>query len=308
MWRLCPLLAALSIVLVSPLAQAQMQPAAAQAEQRYQALIDQALLEFGRAQWAEARALFAAAHALTPNARTLRGMAMADFNLRAYERTVAELEAALDEPTRALDPPLRAQVEELLGRAQTFVSRYTLIVRPASALLIFDGLTPVRDRHGRVLLGLGRHVLRASAVGHRAVERTLEVHSWQDETLLLDLPDEHAETIHFAPVERSSSVRPWAWGSTIAAVALLAIGAGTWFTADQRYAEAKRMCPQGCVQLPESARAIPALESTSYATWAVGGALGITAVVLWTIKEGDSPSKPPGTTSYWPGARASGSF
>ena len=44
------------------------------AEAQYKQLIQQALGEFRRQNWPEARVLFRRAHALSPNARTLRGM------------------------------------------------------------------------------------------------------------------------------------------------------------------------------------------------------------------------------------------
>src|SRR5689334_12069641 len=72
------------------------------APEGYEALIEAALTEFGAGHWEEARALFRQAHASFPNARTLRGMGMASFELRDYPEALGELGAALTDDRRPL--------------------------------------------------------------------------------------------------------------------------------------------------------------------------------------------------------------
>ena len=63
-------------------------------ESEYQRLVRQAIAEYAEHNFAEARALFARAHALEPNARTLRGLGMTAFELRSYAEVYRVLTAA----------------------------------------------------------------------------------------------------------------------------------------------------------------------------------------------------------------------
>lgn len=257
----------------------------------YASLIDEAVFEFERGHWAESRALFDRAHALYPNARTLRGLGMTDFNLRAYERAITELESALSEPERALDAPLREHVLELLGRANRYVARYQIALRPATAVLTVDAHPPLRDREGRVLLALGTHTLRLSAPGHRPLEHSIEVLSPREDALVLAAtpipPPAPPVTAEDTP-RRALRPRTWAWVATSSALALVAAGTATWLAADARFREAQRQCVDGCVELPAHAAQIPRLERASYALWSLGGALALGATALWLM--GPSPS------------------
>jgi hypothetical protein len=68
----------------------------------YAALIDEALAEHQALNFEEARTLFAKAHAIFPNARTLRGMGMMEFELRDYAAGAEQLEQALASQVRPL--------------------------------------------------------------------------------------------------------------------------------------------------------------------------------------------------------------
>ena len=50
--------------------------AQAESDERYKALVEEAVMEFAEGRYAEARALFGQAHVLKPNARTLRGLSL----------------------------------------------------------------------------------------------------------------------------------------------------------------------------------------------------------------------------------------
>src|SRR6188508_389327 len=69
----------------------------------YRASVDEAVAEFSAGHWEEARTLFKRAHERQPNARTLRGMGMAAFEMRMYVTAIRELEAALRDARKPLD-------------------------------------------------------------------------------------------------------------------------------------------------------------------------------------------------------------
>jgi hypothetical protein len=93
-------------------------PAATAAPAGYDALYEQATNELATGNWAGARALFAQAHELYPNATTLRGLGVAELELGQHERAATLLERALGSSVRPLSPALRAQTEAALARAR----------------------------------------------------------------------------------------------------------------------------------------------------------------------------------------------
>src|SRR5262245_443922 len=79
----------------------------------YQAQVDLGRSEAAAGRWEEARVAFRKAHALYPNARTLRGIGMVAFEIRDYVDAARQLELALAEPRRALDETQRREVSAL---------------------------------------------------------------------------------------------------------------------------------------------------------------------------------------------------
>src|SRR5438270_7301880 len=88
---------------------------------QYRAMLNEAVSEYDARRYEEARALFRRAHELSPNARTLRGIGMASFELREYVEALRALEGSLVEQRRPLTAPQRQQVEGLLERTRAFV-------------------------------------------------------------------------------------------------------------------------------------------------------------------------------------------
>jgi hypothetical protein len=170
-------------------------PAAAQDDAPpagYDHTIDQAVTEFGSGHWAEARALFLSAHALYPNARTLRGIGMSSFELRDYTEAVRTLEEALASTRRALTDEQRGQVTELLGRARAFVGRYAVPAAPAGARFYLDGEhVEVPEgwpaSAGHVLLALGEHQVAIRLDDGRSTTARVTVRGNTDTTLDIDL-------------------------------------------------------------------------------------------------------------------------
>src|SRR3954468_5859705 len=62
---------------------------------QYRSLLEEAVAEYDARRYEEARALFRRAHDLSPNARTMRGIGMASFELREYVEALRALEGAL---------------------------------------------------------------------------------------------------------------------------------------------------------------------------------------------------------------------
>jgi tetratricopeptide (TPR) repeat protein len=155
----------------------------------YREAIEQALSEYEAHDYAEARAAFLRAHALYPNARTLRGLGMMEFELRNYIESVSLLEQALASQVKPLDAALRAQTEATLVRARGYVSSYDLQLNPAppSVRVLIDGV-PVAFTPGKPLtLTVGEHSLQVLADGYRDEQRSLSVKSGEQQSLAVEL-------------------------------------------------------------------------------------------------------------------------
>jgi tetratricopeptide (TPR) repeat protein len=214
---------ALSLVTQSVTAQA----VSAQTETpEYQALIDRAVTEYEAHNFAEARALFTDAHAVNPNARTLRGLGMVAFELKDYPESITRLDAALASRVKPLDGDLRKQTEELLARANAFVARYELDIKPAlaSSRIIVDGV-PLEIATGQALtLAVGEHVLEVQAPGYQEEKRALNVTGGEAQRIVIELqPIQAAPALATSaqPARREQSVwnSPWLWTGVGAVVA-----------------------------------------------------------------------------------------
>ena len=155
----------------------------------YREAIEQALSEYEAHNYAEARAAFLRAHALYPNARTLRGLGMMEFELRNYVESVSLLEQALASQAKPLDATLRAQTQAMLARAKEYVSSYALQLNPlpADVRVLIDGV-PIAYTPGRALtLTVGEHSLQVQADGYRDERRSLSVKSGEQQALAIEL-------------------------------------------------------------------------------------------------------------------------
>lgn len=143
-------------------------------ESEYSALIESAVLEFEQEHYPEARALFERAHALQPNARTLRGIGKAAFEMRDYPAAWAALRASIASTARPLTPSMRTEAEELIGRCEAFVGRAVLRGEPEGALVTVDGGEAVRDETGALLLAPGPHRFEIRVGGEPRVSQPIE--------------------------------------------------------------------------------------------------------------------------------------
>lgn len=200
----------------------------------YQSLVQQALHEYERGNFNEARAFFARAHALSPNARTLRGLGMSAYELRNYVEAITFFQQALSSDQRPLTAPLHDEVAQLLGQARSFVTHVQLAVEPQNADVRIDTRPTTRDTDGSVLLDPGTHELVIEAPDHEPTTRTLRTDG--AETLALHIvlkpsaaPGEVRPTlVHAAPASRPARSEQSGAGSwiLIAAGGAVAIAGG----------------------------------------------------------------------------------
>lgn len=182
----------------------------------YRELVEQALSEYAAKNYDEASTLFERAHALFPNARTLRGMGMAAFELRQYDQSVRHLEAALAADVRPLDGSLRKETEALAARARAFVARLELRVSPAHANLSLDG-APIAPGGGSLIVALGPHVVEGRAEGYANARRELRVRG--GEVVRVELALERTRHLQASSERRPLARNPWLWSGIGAAVA-----------------------------------------------------------------------------------------
>jgi hypothetical protein len=218
----------------------------------YDHAIDQAVAEFAASRWAEARALFLQAHALYPNARTLRGIGMSSYELRDYPEAVRTLDEALTSTVRALTAEQRTQVTELRDRAAALVGRYEVPVAPAGARFYLDGQHVDVDggwptSTGHVILGVGEHQIAIRTDDGRSTNARVVVRGHTESVLDIDLapladhtppatstatpptPPPTYTAVPAAPPSQSADVTPWVVmgvGLGVAVVGAILLGVG----------------------------------------------------------------------------------
>lgn len=197
-------------------------------ESTYDTLVQKGIAEYDRGNWLEAKVFFGRAHALHPNARTLRSLGMTAYELRSYVEASKYFREALASTQRPLTDAMRVQVEDTLRQAQGFIATVRLTMEPANAELLVDGQAPERDAEGRLLLDAGDHELMASAPGYEDESRKLNAHAGAnpDETwTLAQSPEPVAEATPVPPPKPAEKPGFFASLSTQQEVAL-GIGAG----------------------------------------------------------------------------------
>jgi hypothetical protein len=154
----------------------------------YQRAIHGALEEYRLQHFEEARALFEKAHGIDPNARTLRGLGMVEFERRHYVRAQELLEASLASTKKPLTPDQRSAVQELLVRTNQFVSHFVVAANTPSDLEVeVDGRPVVLDGERSFAVEAGEHELRFRAKGMQARELHVDAVGGERRTLALEL-------------------------------------------------------------------------------------------------------------------------
>lgn len=196
--RLGAFVAGLGLVVALPCATSLAQDAAAsEAAGAYDETIRQAVAEFEANRFEEARALFRQAHAIEPNARTLRGIGMSSFELRDYVDAALSFRAALADTRRPLTSQQRTQTRNLLRQAELFVSHHPLDLAPATAAVRVDG-APATIVEGELWMNPGAHQLRVEAQGFVTRTEPIQANSGANPVLAIHL--EPSATPVAAPV------------------------------------------------------------------------------------------------------------
>lgn len=158
----------------------------------YRELVAQALDEYQRGNFSEAKVYFSQAHALSPSARTMRGLGLSAYEMRDYVDAIGWFERALEATVRPLTGTMREEATRLLDRSGTFVSRLRVYVSPDNAVIRIDSQPVQKDADGMVLLGPGTHELVAEAPDHEPLTRSVRTVS--GERIRLDLALSPRET------------------------------------------------------------------------------------------------------------------
>jgi len=303
---------------------------AQEADSQYQTTVAQAVHEFSLSNWAEARALFRRAHALSPSARTFRGMGMAAFELKLYVDAQRELTAALQDTQRPLTDEQRTQVASLIEQARAFVGRYQVILEPATARPMVDGQEALFDPGNVLLLSLGDHVISARAEGYQEARVPLRVEGGESLALKIQLaPVGVAPTAVPALVPAAAPVAAPASApaqparqqdsgamSTAAWVLLVsgaAIGGGAaifWIVGGNQYSDLEKSCGvSGCSDAEVAASGVETSDLLTTVGLGLAGATLAASVVCFVLAGGDDGESASASLRIGPtGVNLRGSF
>jgi nitrogen fixation-related uncharacterized protein len=297
----------------------------------YNAVVDEAVAEFSAGRWEEARTLFKRAHELSPNARTLRGMGMAGFEMRLYVQAIRELEAALRDTRKPLDVELRAQVQQLIVKARAFVGRVKPVVEPSQARLLVDGRDPVLEPDGTVLLDVGPHVISATLDGYKPSNVRLSVEGGAElvvrvplEPLLSAAPvvpaiDPNRPAVQPGPAAEppaapaappeprsGSHLDTFAWIALAGGAAFGATAAVFWFgVGDGQYDDLQDSCgARGCSEREIADSGVETSDALSTVFLSLALASGAASGVLFALhaSSGTEGERDPVTVQALPGA------
>ena len=160
-------------------------------ESKYQDLIRRALQEYSAGNWTEARVFFEDAHAISPNARTLRGLGMTAYEARSYVESIKFLEQALASQVRALTPQLAKEARNVLEQARRFVSAVNVQLEPEEAELRVDGRVVSKDDQARLIVDPGEHEFTAAAEGYEPARRLMVAEGGRRINLHMVLKSDH---------------------------------------------------------------------------------------------------------------------
>lgn len=315
---------AIALVIVALAASARVADAQTVAPDDYRQTIEDAVEEFADGHWEEARALFKRAHALQPNARTLRGMGMADFELRLYVQAIGELNAALADTRKPLDDAMRASVQTLIDKAGKFVGRLRVQVEPAEATLRADGKELVADSDGSYLLDVGPHTIGASALNFKPSNLRVNVEGGTEQSVRVELepliagstgvpaidpnapkpaplvqpappppsppqPTSAPAPAAPPPTTDTSSLGTFAWVA-VAGAASFGIASGVfWAVGGGQYDDAKARCETTCD--PDALSSVQTSDTLTNVFLGLALASGVTAGVLFALDAGDASAE-----------------
>jgi hypothetical protein len=294
----------------------------AEGSEEYREYVRAALREFQAGNLNEAKAFFSQAHALSPSARTFRGLGMCSYEMRNYVDAIDQFEKSLSATDRPLTPAMRTEIAGLLRQARTFVTRIQVTTQPTWAKLRIDGRAVERDANGAITVDPGTHELVVEAADHDTVTRTVRTAGSEQLPISITLSPQRkleAQAETRAPAanpevtqpatgtQSSSSVAPW-----------IVIGASTAVAATGAVLLAVALSSKASVENPDGDRPrydraaddrVLPFSAIGIAALAVGGA-GLVGGILWKVNEGgESNETPSARLEILPaGIRMRGSF
>ncbi len=291
----------------------------------YQQTIREAVGEYRAGRFDEARVLFEKAHAIEPNARTLRGIGLAAYEARHYVQAIEALEAALQSRQRPLTDEQRERIGSWLARARTFVASIKVRLLPPEAQLTVDGQEARFDDEGGLLLDAGDHELVATLTGYQSVTRRVVAAGGKRSRITIELqPLSGSESegstgfesgagqaggrLGSSPdrVETSDSgdgsiYRTLGWVGVASAGVSLVGSAICFGVSEIKVNEWNGPCNQdGTRELtcPQHRDAITTLRTAGIVTLSTGVALGITSLVLFLVAPDDDASDDDASTEH----------
>lgn len=275
-------------------------------DEAYKATISEAVAEFSAGRWEEARSLFTEAHRIYPNARTLRGLGMAAFELRNYVEAIQMLRQSLRSEVNPLTADQRAKTEELLARTRTFVGTYT-IEGPEGMTLSIDGLPAAYDDEGHLLLNTGKHTLTATFSDSSSTRRLVDVRGGEEGSLVFDPsvapgPASPPVPVPLETEPNTASVRVSSSDAGPPVLPIVLMGAGgamvvggvvTGLLAkgaqgelDDACSDMKKMCPESLEDNVDKAKGLAMVTNVLWIGGAVLAGLGVTLLLL---DDGEEP-------------------
>jgi hypothetical protein len=294
--RACTAMICLSVfALATPRAAAQATP------EGYTQLVEQGLAEYDAQNFFEARSLFTRAHALYPNARTLRGLGVVELSLRNYDVAADLLSRALESNERPLYGELRKATQALFERARSFLATVTLQIEPASgARVLVDGELSAWSDGTPLVLKVGDHVIEVRAEGYEPERRTLRIQGGESlqVAFVLQANEEAAMKGATQPAEEATRPRPsqtmtatataskhsagvWPWIVVGSGAALLVTGGVLVFLGQSDIDEVENAKPGTPWSELRDAHERGPMLATSGVVLAVTGAATVTGGLLW---------------------------
>ncbi len=146
---------------------------------------------FKEGDFASALAEFRAAYQAVPSFEVLYNLGLTERRLFKYGQAVKTLNRYLDEGGKKVPAERRESVESELSQIRALTSKITVTVEGAPAKVFVDGeevgTTPLADP---ILLGPGKHTIRATRDGEPDSEETFELASGSTKDVTLALRSE----------------------------------------------------------------------------------------------------------------------
>lgn len=141
----------------------------------YQSHVEQALVHYQNQHYVEAWRMFSAANRLWPNARTLRGIGRALYELRQYREAIDFFEYAEESPKHPLSAALRHEVRGLKKKARAALAHVKVQLSPTEATLTIDGLEEFLGPNQELTLDPGAHSVHVTAPGYEPEQRNVKL-------------------------------------------------------------------------------------------------------------------------------------